>query len=167
MNAGCITGLAGIQTVRCSEMQISIRPYEDGDLDAIARLWFESWRSTGLAVAQQSTEAVMRARIPQELAFGWRVFVGTDAENRLVGFLALKPAVGRLDQIFVAPSAQRQGVGRALMDLAKREMPGAISLRTAVDNVGACRFYERAGFRRAELSIHPTLGHPTVIYRWP
>jgi ribosomal protein S18 acetylase RimI-like enzyme len=148
-------------------MQISIRPYEDGDLDAIARLWFESWRSTGLAVAQQATGTAMRARIPEELASGWRVFVGIDAGNRLVGFLALKPGVGRLDQIFVAPSAQRRGVGRALLDFAKRQMPSAIWLRTAVGNVGACRFYERSGFRRGEVGVHPTLGHQTAIYRWP
>ncbi len=95
------------------------------------------------------------------------MFVGIDAGNRLAGFLALKPDVGQLDQIFVAPTALRQGIGRALLDLAKREMTGAIWLRTAVDNVGACRFYERFGFRRGETAVHPTLGHRTVIYRWP
>jgi RimJ/RimL family protein N-acetyltransferase len=149
------------------QMQITIRAYEERDLDGIARLWFESWRSTGLAVAQQATETAMRARIPVELASGWKVFVGIDAGNQLVGLLAIKPDVGQLDQIFVAPNAQRQGIGRALLDLAKREMTGAIWLRTAVDNVRACRFYERFGFRRGETDVHPTLGHRTVIYHWP
>jgi ribosomal protein S18 acetylase RimI-like enzyme len=109
----------------------------------------------------------MRARIPVELASGWKVFVGIDAGNRLAGFLALKPDVGQLDQIFVAPTAQRQGVGRALSGFAKRQMPNGIWLRTDSDNVGACRFYERFGFRRGEVGVHPTLGHRTVIYRWP
>jgi ribosomal protein S18 acetylase RimI-like enzyme len=148
-------------------MQISIRPYATADLDETARLWFESWRSTGLDVAQQATEAAMRARIPQELASGWAVYLAVDDNGRLAGFLALKPEIGRLDQIFVAPSCQRQGVGRALLDFAKRQMPKAMWLRTAVDNMGACRFYERSGFRRGETDVHPTLGHGTVIYRWP
>jgi ribosomal protein S18 acetylase RimI-like enzyme len=148
-------------------VQISIRPYEDGDLDEIARLWLESWRSTGPAVAQQATESAMRARIPQQLASGWLVFVGVDTRRRIVGFLALKPDVGWLDQIFVAPSCQRQGVGRALLDFATRQMPQGMWLRTAVDNARACRFYKRYGFRRGEVDVHPTLGHVTVIYRWP
>jgi ribosomal protein S18 acetylase RimI-like enzyme len=148
-------------------MQILIRSCEAADLGETARLWFESWRSTGLAVAQHATEAAMRARIPQELALGWSVYVAVDDHGRLIGFLALKPEIGRLDQIFVAPTCQRQGVGRALLDFAKRQMTTAIWPRTAVHNAGACRFYERFGFRRGETDVHPTLGHRTVIYRWP
>jgi ribosomal protein S18 acetylase RimI-like enzyme len=144
-----------------------IRPYEAADVDETARLWFESWRSSGLSVAQQATEAAMRARIPQELASGWSVYLAVDHNGRLAGFLALKPEIGQLDQIFVAPSCQRQGVGRALLDFAKRRMPKAMWFRTAVDNAGACRFYERFGFRRGETDVHPALGRRTVIYCWP
>jgi ribosomal protein S18 acetylase RimI-like enzyme len=147
-------------------MQIAIRLYEDRDEEEAAQLWFESWRSTGLAVAQQASEAAMRARFAQELVSGWCVYIAWD-DNRLVGFLALKLDVGRLDQIFVSPSAQRQGVGLALLDFAKQRMPEGIWLRTAVDNVGACRFYERSGFKPGETNTHPTLGHRTIIYRWP
>jgi ribosomal protein S18 acetylase RimI-like enzyme len=148
-------------------MQVVIRPYEDRDLEETAHLWFESWRSTGLAVAKQATEAALRGRIPQELASQWSAYLACDGDGRLVGFLALKPNIGRLDQIFVSPAAQRQGVGLALLDFAKQQMPKGFWLRTAVDNVGACRFYERSGFRRGETNIHPKLGHLTVIYRWP
>jgi hypothetical protein len=41
---------------------ITIRPYRDRDREAAARLWFESWRSTGLAVARAASEAAMRER---------------------------------------------------------------------------------------------------------
>ena len=71
------------------------------------------------------------------------------------------------DQIFVAPRAQRRGVGQALLDFSKQLMPVGFWLRTAVDNIGACRFYERHGFKLSETATHPTLGHRTVIYSWP
>lgn len=147
-------------------MQITIRPYEDRYEEEIAGLWFESWRSTGLAVAQQANEAAMRARFAQELTSGWSVYVAWDG-GCLVGFLALKLDVGCLDQIFVSPSAQGLGVGLALLDFAKQRMPEGIWLRTARDNVRACRFYERSGFKSGETNTHPTLGHSTITYRWP
>jgi putative acetyltransferase len=145
---------------------IAIRPYEGRDLDDTVRLWFESWRSTGLAVAEHADKAAMRARFMQELASGWSVFVAGDGDGHVVGFLALKPNIGCLDQLFVSPPKQRQGVGAALLAFAKRQMPAGIWLRAAADNPSACRFYERFGFKPGETGSHPILGHRTIIYRW-
>jgi GNAT superfamily N-acetyltransferase len=147
-------------------MPLAVRPYRDEDRRAVAQLWLASWRSTGLAVAQHATEAGNFERIGAEFAAGWVVHLAWEGE-RLAGFLALKPASGCLDQLFVLPSAQGTGVGRALLDLAKQLLPDGLWLRTAVDNTRACRFYERNGLRAAETATHPTLGHPTIIYRWP
>jgi GNAT superfamily N-acetyltransferase len=148
-------------------IEIRIRPYLDRDLEAAARLWFDSWRSTGLAVARKASEAAMRERFAGELASGWSVFLADDAAGRLVGFLALKPETSCLDQIFVAPHAQRQGVGLKLLNVAKQLMPKGFWLRTAVDNSGACRFYERHGCTPGETKTHPTLGHRIVLYHRP
>ena len=149
---------------------IEIRRYRDEDRGATALLWMASWRSTGLAVALEPAEAELYAhsyqRIARELAAGWVVHLAWD-DSRLVGFLALKPQAGCLDQIFVLPEAQGTGVGRALLDFAKDRLPNGMWLHTAVDNTRACRFYERAGFTRGEIETHPVLGHLTVIYRWP
>ena len=148
---------------------IEIRTYRDHDREAVARLWAESWRSTGLAITLKPSEAELYAhnleRIPRELAAGWDVRVAHEDE-RLIGFLALKPPA-HLDQIFVLPEAQRRGVGRILLDLAKAQLPNGFWLRTALDNLGACRFYERNDCRRGETQMHPSFGYPTVIYRWP
>ena len=147
-------------------MAIAIRRYRDQDRAATARLWLESWRSTGLPVARLATEAGNYQRIAHELAGGWAAYLAWDSD-RLVGFLALKPDTGCLDQLFVLPEAQGSGVGRALLDFAKERLPNGLWLRTAADNLRACRFYERHGLRATETQIHPTLGHQTVIYRWP
>jgi len=147
-------------------MAIAICRYRNQDRAATARLWLESWRSTGLPVARLATEAGNYQRIAHELAGGWAAYLAWDSD-RLVGFLALKPDTGCLDQLFVLPEAQGSGVGRALLDFAKERLPNGLWLRTAADNLRACRFYERHGLRATETQIHPTLGHQTVIYRWP
>jgi GNAT superfamily N-acetyltransferase len=147
-------------------MPIAIRPYRSQDRDALARLWLESWRSTGLSVARLATEAGNYDRIGRELADGWHLHLAWD-EDRLVGFLALKPATGCLDQLFVAPEAQGSGIGRLLLDLAKDRLPRGLWFRTALDNHRARRFYERNGCRPSEQQTHPSLGHRTIIYRWP
>jgi ribosomal protein S18 acetylase RimI-like enzyme len=147
-------------------MPVAIRPYRGQDRDALARLWLESWRSTGLPVARLATEAGNYDRIGRELAAGWEVHLAWDGDQ-LVGFLAVKPATGCLDQLFVAPEAQGQEIGRLLLDLAKSRLPRELWLRTAQNNHRACRFYERNGFHRSEQQTHPSLGHRTIIYRWP
>jgi len=147
-------------------MPVEIRPYRDQDRNALARLWLESWRSTGLPVARLATEAGNFDRIGRELAAGWEVHLAWD-EDRLVGFLALKPATLCLDQLFVSPEAQGSGIGRLLLDLAKERLPRGLWFRTALDNHRARRFYERNGCRPSEQQTHPSLGHQTIIYRWP
>ena len=147
-------------------MALAIRPYGDLDHASASRIWFAGWRSTGLAVAQAATEAGLYHRIPRELASGWSAYLAWQ-DDLPIGFLALKPAAGHLHQLFVLPEAQGTGVGRTLLDFAKEQLPNGIWLRTAVENIRACRFYERDGFRRGEAAMHPTLGHLTVIYRWP
>ena len=89
-------------------MQAAIRAYGDQDLLAVARLWLESWQSTGLPVAQLATEAANKERISRELTGGWSVFLACNENEDLLGFLALKPDSACLDQLFVAPAVQRQ-----------------------------------------------------------
>jgi GNAT superfamily N-acetyltransferase len=149
---------------------IEIRPYRDQDRAATAALWMASWRSTGLGVALEPAEPELYRlsyeRIARELTAGWVVHLAW-AEGRLVGFLALKPKVGCLDQLFVLPEAQGRGIGRSLVDFAKTRLPQGIWLRTAAANIRARRFYELNGFTARKTEAHPVLRHPTIIYRWP
>lgn len=144
---------------------MDIRPYGEEDLGALAQLWLEGWQSTGLSVASPATLEELRERIPRELCGGWCVFLAHSKAD-LLGFVALREDDHCLDQLFVAPSCQRRGIGRCLLDFAKGRMPTGFWLRTAVANTRACRFYEREGFVRGSMAPHPRHGHPTVIYRW-
>src|SRR5260221_7834373 len=147
-------------------MTTAVRRYRDEDREAVAKVWLDSWRSTGLPVANHVTNTGNLDRIDRELAAGWEIHLAWD-EDRLVGFLALKPGDACLDQLFISPEAQGSGVGRALLDLAKGQMPAGFLLRTSAHNHPAPRFYEPNGTPRGEKPPPPPLRPPPAIYRSP
>lgn len=70
--------------------------------------------------------------------------------NRILGFAAL--AGTWLEQLYVGPDDQGQGVGRALLEDAKRLRPGGLQLHVFTRNAAARRFYEAHGFCLVEQS---------------
>lgn len=139
---------------------MQLRPYQPADQVALADLWFESWRSTGLQ-RPAVTRADLARRVPDELATRWTVAVA-EAEGRLIGFVAICLAEQRLDQLFVAPEAQGRGVGPELFDIARSAMPDGFWLSTQAGNLRARAFYERQG-----MSVDQTnrdLDDDTVVY---
>ena len=143
---------------------VTIRKAAGGDLDRIAELWHESAGRMDGAAEMPSREA-LRRRIDDELRSGWDLHVALIGD-RLVRMLALKPAQSTLDQLFVLPSAQDRGIGRALLDAAKRLMPSGFSLRVATANHRARRFYERQGLTLLGEGAHPHGGAPVCFYGW-
>jgi hypothetical protein len=60
-----------------------IRTASADEHDEIARIWMESWVSTGLDTASPLLLANLRGRIPREIEKGWGLFVADDG-GRLV-----------------------------------------------------------------------------------
>lgn len=143
---------------------MNITGYDPRYRDDLARLWLDSWRSTGVETGETITAEGLATRVEAEISGGWRVWLAW-RDGELAAFMALLP--GRLDQLFVAPAAQGSGVGAALLDIAKREEPDGLRLRAAAANVRARRFYEARGFRLGEAGPHPRLGYATATYFWP
>ena len=94
-----------------------------------------------------------------------QLFIARDGQGVAQGFtqlyplqssLALAPA-WLLSDLFVAPSARRQGVGEALMNAARAyaEAHGAcgLQLETAKTNLAGQALYERLGYVRDELYL--------------
>jgi ribosomal protein S18 acetylase RimI-like enzyme len=90
------------------------------------------------------------------------VFLATSVEGeaeRGLGFVQLYPSFSSvsaarimvLNDLFVHPEARRAGVGRALMEQARRHAIGAgavrLTLETAAPNRQAQRLYESLGYR--------------------
>ncbi len=144
---------------------IKIRPARKAEHNEIVRLWMESWDSTGLAGGPGHRFELMRERLDREIEGGWTLHVAT-AGNRIVGMLAIQPKDKHLAQLFVAPSFQGRGVGKALLAFARDQMPGEIWLRTAVQNTKAIRWYEREGFIKEREDLRPGQIHKRAYYRW-
>jgi GNAT superfamily N-acetyltransferase len=126
-----------------------------------------SWAATFPSLRHPWPLEQWRARFEDKLVDGARIFIAEDSERALVlGFVLLFENVGRLDQIFVRPGKQGQGVGTALLLLAKRRCPSGLHLDTLLANERARRFYERHGFTAGRTGVNAVNGQPKVEYRW-
>jgi ribosomal protein S18 acetylase RimI-like enzyme len=144
---------------------MDIRPARTGDYDDVARVWMESWVSTGLAEASTFLLAYLRARIDREIENGWDLFVADDGD-RTAAMLALQPRDNYLDQLFVAPASQGRGLGRKLLAFTRQRLPDEIWLRCVRENDKAWRWYEREGFVFEKEAIEPATGFMMKYYRW-
>jgi len=139
---------------------VEIRPYTEADFETVTAIWLASWQSTGVDAPVSLVE--LRKWWLKDLADGRKVYVAM-TENDIAGFIGLRP--GFLDQLFIAPARQSEGIGKALLDFAKRQMPEGFELRTALHS-RAPAFYQREGLERGKTGIHPRLGHEIVTYYW-
>ena len=94
-----------------------------------------------------------------------QLFIARDEQGMAQGFTQLYPLQSSLSlapawllsDLFVLPSARRQGVGEALMNAARAyaEASGAcgLQLETAKTNLAGQALYERLGYVRDELYL--------------
>ena len=131
---------------------MDVRPAQDSELDALARLWIDAWQDGHAAV------------VPAELA---RRRTLADFRRRLAALLPFVRAVGPLGaplgfsivkgdelyQLFVASAARGTGVAGTLIGEAEARVAAqgaeTIWLTCAIGNERAARFYEKRGWRRA------------------
>lgn len=142
-----------------------IRPARADEYDEIARVWMESWVSTGLSEASDFLLANLRARIRREIADGWSLFVADD-DGTLAAMLALHLPKLYLDMLFVGPDYQGQSLGRQLLAFTRTQMPDEMYLRCIRENEKAWRWYEREGFVFEKEEVEPANGFTMKYYRW-
>ena len=142
-----------------------IRPARADEYDEIARIWMESWVSTGLAESGSFLLANLRARVRREIDGGWSLFAMED-DSKLAAMLALHLPKRYLDQLFVAPDYQGRSLGRKLLVFTRTQLPDEIWLRCARENEKAWRWYEREGFMFEQEQIEPMNGLMMKYYRW-
>jgi ribosomal protein S18 acetylase RimI-like enzyme len=71
-----------------------------------------------------------------------------------------------LDQLFVAPEYQGNGLGRQLLAFTRHHLPDEIWLRCVRENEKAWRWYEREGFVFEKEQVEPATGRVMKYYRW-
>jgi GNAT superfamily N-acetyltransferase len=118
----------------------SARPEDAGSLAAI----FTAARRTAMPwLPELHTEDEDRRFIGERVMVECEVLVAR-RDGRPAGFLALKDDM--LEHLYVAPDAQREGIGTALLEAAKARRPDGLRLWVFQRNTGALAFYVRHGF---------------------
>lgn len=88
-----------------------------------------------------------------------------ELDNCVAGFLAMQGSY--IDRLYVEPTQQRKGIGRALLEHALTLSPLEISLHTHQQNTRARSFYEKFGFRPVKFDLSPPPECvPDVEYHW-
>jgi GNAT superfamily N-acetyltransferase len=142
----------------------TIRPVRPDEYDEIARVWMNSWVSTGLEDASDTLLTKLRARVLLEVERGWSLYVADDS-GTIAAMLALH-LPHYLDQLFVAPEYQGQNLGRRLLAFSRQLLPDEIYLRCVRENEKAWRWYEREGFVFEKEAVEPAMGRVLKYYRW-
>ena len=142
-----------------------IRPARSDEYDEVARVWMNSWASTGIEAASDALLEKLRARVRAEVAKGWSLHVADDS-GVIAAMLALHLPDNYLDQLFVAPEYQGKSLGRMLLAFTRKHLPDEIWLRCVRENEKAWRWYEREGFVFEKETADAITGRVMKYYRW-
>lgn len=143
----------------------------DEERGALVDLWVASWRATFPTIDFDARREWFVAHLAELEAKGASLIcifeeTAKPGERKLVGFVLIDPKSGWLDQIAVKPNAFGAGVGRELLNAAKRASPGKIRLDVNADNFRALRFYKREGFTRVGAGVNKLSGRETAVLEW-
>ncbi len=152
---------------------IKIRAANPGDAARIADIYLASRRTHVAFAPLAHPDDDVRAWIATVLLPAGGVTVAVEQEH-VLGFCATSveaPSPGRaapawIDHLYLDPDVVGQGIGRALLVAALRDLPRPVRLYTFAQNTGARRFYERHGFVAIEFGDGSgnEEGCPDVLY---
>jgi ribosomal protein S18 acetylase RimI-like enzyme len=144
--------------------EITLRPAAAGDARELAELHMTA-RSTAMPYLRQlhsndETRAWFERRIASAESQVWVAA----RPSSIVGYMVLHGE--DLDDLYVLPTCQRQGIGARLLDHAKALSPRRLQLYTFQRNTGAQAFYEAHGFHavRRRDGSHNEENEPDVEY---
>lgn len=156
-------------TVRPAEPGVTVRPAEPGDIAAI-RAIYAHYVETSTATFEETvpTADEMQRRLADTVASGLPYLVAETADGGIAGFAYASAFRARSayrftveDSVYVAPAAQRRGIGRALLgalagrcaDAGYRQMVAVIGGNA---NAASIALHIRCGFR--QVGLMPAVG---------
>ncbi len=125
-----------------------VRRAQSADAAAVAEVLIESRRVFLPYVSCIHSPAQVREWVIDHLVPSGCVHVA-EQDRRIVAVLAISEhdGVSWIDQLYVFPGYEAQGLGTRLLAFAHQTLRAPIRLYTFQANAGARRFYERHGYR--------------------
>jgi putative acetyltransferase len=130
-----------------------IREYEEKDLSELLEAWYSASQVAhpflDEAFFEQERKNIAAFHLPKAETWVY------DLDGVVVGFIVL---IGNeVGAIFVDPKFHGQGIGRALMDKARR-LRDVLELDVFKDNLVGRKFYEKYGFSQVNEYWHEETG---------
>jgi GNAT superfamily N-acetyltransferase len=122
---------------------MEIDPARPEDAEPLAAIFTASRRTAMPWLPELHSEEEDRQFIGERVLRECDVLVAR-RDGRPAGFLALNGDM--VAHLYVAPDAQRQGIGSALLEAARARRPDGMRLWVFQRNAGALAFYARHGF---------------------
>ncbi len=141
---------------------IAIQDFRSVDVDAVVRMWRESFEY-GVGVVDPHPIAAQIEYFWSEISPRNRVRVARLADQ-IVGVLAANTESVNL--LYVRVGFHRRGLGKQLLQLAKTESSGSLWLFTFARNTNACAFYESQGFVVVQRGFEPFWQLEDVKFNW-
>lgn len=129
--------------------------------------WVRAWTPLVPAIDFEARRGWLSEHLDELLGRGAMLLLVRDPAGQAVGFLTLDPQTGEIDQLAVDPAVAGRGLGRALMDEAKRLSPHRLALRVNTLNGRAIAFYGSAGFVTTGTTVSAKSGLPVLTMAWP
>jgi len=124
---------------------ITIRRGARTDAEPAAELWLRA-RSAAIGTIPPPAHDAddVRAWFAAHVVQNTELWLAELEDGSVGGLLVLDG--DWLEQLYVEPAHTGEGIGAALLAVAKRERPAGLKLWTFASNAGALRFYDRHGF---------------------
>lgn len=144
------------------ESQLTIEEFRLEHTDELVRMWRESFEF-GVGIKdphpiEEQRQYLLDVVIPNNAI---RIAL---LDDRIVGFIAASPSC--LSQLYVRQDFHRRGIGARLLEWAKKQSCGSLSLYTFERNTGARTFYERNGFTLVSRGFEPNWQLDDLKYEW-
>jgi len=128
----------------------------EAEFDRIIEVWESSVRATH-DFLQEADIAAMRPQIRHNYLQAVKLRVFKDADSVIQGFVGVSE--GNVEMLFVTPEAHGNGIGKALLQYAVKQM-NATKLDVNEQNPQALAFYHKQGFSVVSRSSHDGQGNP-------
>ncbi len=143
-----------------------LRPFAPDDFHPLVDCWFDTWHAAFAPRRHPEPIHQWRRRFRDEYVNEAEVWLAR-SPDRVAAFMVLFPEGRWLEQLFVHPDFQGQGLGRALIALAQFRCPQGLELDTPAENISARDFYRRRGFSAQQAGFDPVIERLILRYAWP